>query len=68
MSTYEYNDLFLKCQNTGKYHVFTFDIVNSKNMSIETRRNAQPKLVSLMFKIYEEIQNIEKKSTLKILK
>lgn len=67
MSTSEYHELFLKCQETGIYHVFTFDIVNSKNMSIETRRNAQPKLISLMLKIYEEIQNIEKKTNKKIL-
>ena len=55
MSTSEYHDLFLKCQDTGLYHVFTFDMVNSKNMSIEYRKNAQPKLISLMLKIYEEI-------------
>lgn len=67
MSTYEYHDLFLKCQDTGLYHVFTFDMVNSKNMSIEYRKNAQPKLISLMLKIYEKIKNIEKRTNKKIL-
>lgn len=67
MSTSEYHDLFLKCQDTGLYHVFTFDIVNSKNMPIEERKNAQIKITNLMLKIYEEIQNIEKKTNKKIL-
>lgn len=35
MSYEEYNDMFLKCQDTGKYHVFTFDIVGSKKWKIE---------------------------------
>lgn len=56
MSTSEYPDLFLKCQNTVKYHVFTFDMVNSKNMPIEYRKNAQIKITNLMLKIYEEIK------------
>lgn len=33
MSTFEYNDLYLKCQNTGKYHVFVFDIISSKKIT-----------------------------------
>ena len=44
MSTYEYNDLFIKCQETGKYHVFTFDIEGSKSMNNKTRYEAQIKL------------------------
>ena len=35
MSTSEYNDLFLKCQSTGMYHVFCFDIVGCKKMWAE---------------------------------
>ena len=38
MSYEEYNDLFLKCQDIGKYHVFTFDIVDSKKWKIERVR------------------------------
>ena len=67
MSTNEYNDLFLKCQNTGKYHVFTFDIVGSKKMSSITRQIAQYKLVKLNLLMYQEIENIEKKENKKIL-
>lgn len=67
MSTSEYHDLYLKCQNTGIYHVFTFDIVKSKNMTIEYRAAVQSKLYELMQKMYEEIQNIEKKTNKKIL-
>lgn len=34
MSYEEYNDMFLKCQDTGKYHVFTFDIVKNTDAKI----------------------------------
>ena len=30
MSTSEYYDLFLTSQQNGKYHIFVFDIKNSK--------------------------------------
>ena len=30
MSANEYHDLYLKCQSTGKYHMFLFDMVGSK--------------------------------------
>ena len=33
MSTFEYNDLYLKYQNAGKYHVFVFDIISSKKIT-----------------------------------
>jgi len=67
MSTFEYNDLFLKCQDTGVYHVFTFDIVDSKKMSQTTRNIAQYKLIKLNLLMYQEIENIEKKENRKIL-
>ena len=35
MSTSEYNDLFLKCQSIGMYHMFCFDIVGCKKMWAE---------------------------------
>ena len=47
MSTHEYNDLFLKCQETGIYHVFIFDIEGSKKMSPTVRQIAQYKLIKL---------------------
>ena len=47
MSSREYNDMFLKCQKTAPYHVFTFDIVDSKKMDKETRNKAQYKMRAL---------------------
>ena len=61
MSTCEYNDLFLKCQDTGKYHVFTFDIEGSKKMDNKTRYNAQVKLIKLMRCIYSILKEIQLK-------
>lgn len=67
MSTYEYNDLYLKCQNNGQYHVFVFDIKDSKKMNIQTRNAAQNKMIKLMINIYKTIEKIEKSTNRKIL-
>lgn len=67
MSSYEYNDLFLKCQKTAPYHVFTFDIVDSKKMDNETRNNAQIKLRKLAILNYKLLEYIEKMKKTKIL-
>ena len=67
MSTFEYNDLFLLAQDTGKYHMFTFDIVNSKKMDTATRRIAQDKLIKLMKSMYALIQEIQEKTGKQIL-
>lgn len=67
MSTSEYNDLFLKCQDTGKYHVFTFDIAGSKKMSKAVRCLAQYKLIKLILLIYSEIREIEMNENKNIL-
>lgn len=67
MSTFEYNDLYLKCQDTGKYHMFVFDIIGSKNMTFAYRNEAQNKMIDLMNKIYETIQSTEKNTNKKIL-
>jgi len=67
MSTYEYNDLFIKCQETGKYHVFTFDIEGSKSMNNKTRYEAQIKLIKLMKSIYYTIEEIQEKTGKNIL-
>lgn len=65
MSTYEYNDLFMKCQKTGKYHVFTFDIENYKK--INDIASAQYKLIELNIMMYRMIQEEETKQNKKIL-
>ena len=67
MSTYEYNDLYLKCQDTGIYHVFVFDIKDSKKMDIKTRCLAEEKMIDLMLRVYNAILNIEKITDRKIL-
>ena len=41
MSTYEYTDMFIESQDKGNYHMFVFDIVDSKKMTPETRRIVQ---------------------------
>lgn len=67
MSTFEYNDLYLKSQETGQYHIFIFDIIGSKNMTYKYRNEAQIKMIKLMTKIYETIEKIEKTTKRKIL-
>lgn len=67
MSSFEYNDLLLKCQSTGKYHVFTFDIKDSKKMDEITRRKAQEKLFDLALLTYKTIEYKEKKDNKIIL-
>ena len=67
MSTSEYNDLFLKCQDTGKYHVFTFDIIGSKKMDSNKRKQAQYKIIELAMMMYRTIKKIERKENKKIL-
>ena len=60
MSTFEYNDMFLLCQDTGKYHVYSFDIEGSKKMDNKTRYDAQIKLIKLMTSIYSVLEEIQK--------
>ena len=67
MSTFEYNDLYLKCQDTGIYHMYVFDIVGSKKMPPQQRKEAQTKMINLMNEIYETLEKIEQKTNKKIL-
>ena len=50
MSTSEYYDLFLTSQQNGKYHIFVFDIKNSKKMNKESKQIAAIKTEKLMLK------------------
>ena len=62
MSTYEYIDLCEKAQNKNSlYRVYTFDIIDSKKMSKEDRNIASYKMDALMFKMYDEILDFEKR-------
>ena len=67
MATIEYNDLFLLCQDTAIYHMFTFDIVGSKKMDGNTRKIAQEKIIKLMRSIYQVIYEIQEKTGKRIL-
>ena len=67
MSANEYHDLYLKCQSTGKYHMFLFDMVGSKKMPTEKRQLAQIQMLDLLNRMYESIQEIEKETGKKIL-
>ena len=67
MSTFEYNDLFLKAQEIGQYHVFTFDIIDSKKMDSIKRKEAQKKIIELIYLIYDSIKYLEVIKNQKIL-
>lgn len=67
MSTYEYYDLFLKAQNTGKYNMFVFDMVDSKKMDSISRKVNQEKMMQLMLNMYNDLKEIEVKTGRKIL-
>ena len=60
----EYEDLFIKCQDTAPYHMFLYDVVNSRN---ELDNRTRSKILELLFNVYERIQRIEKKENKKIL-
>lgn len=62
-----YNNLFLNCQTTGKYRVFTFDIKNSKKMDKRSRYIGQYELITLAERIYSDIKELEKVLKRKIL-
>ena len=67
MSTFEYNDLFCKCQYTGMYHLFVLDIKGSKQMNYNERNDAEVKLIKLMLMVYKELLEIEKQQNKTIL-
>lgn len=60
-----YLDLFLKCQEKGKYRIFTFDIKNSKQM--KNRYQAQVQIFNLIDNIYSDLKQLEIKLNKKIL-
>ena len=60
-----YIDLFLKCQDKGKYRIFTFDIKNSTQM--KNRYQAQLQIFNLIDNIYSDLKELEIKLNKKIL-
>jgi len=69
MSSIEYADMFLKVQesNNAPYHMFSFDIKESKKMIPTKRMLAQYDLFTLADLIYEELLKLEKRFNRKIL-
>ena len=64
MSYKEYVDLFQKAQIEGQYHMFVYDIVNSrKDLTVEERG----KIVKLIFEVYKKIEKLEEKEHRSIL-
>lgn len=64
MSYTEYSDMFQKCQSTAPYHLFTYDMVNSKE-NCSSKRNSD--LILLLFHVYQAISTLEEKSSIPIL-
>lgn len=58
-------DLYEQGQKYGKYHLYSFDIKNSRNL--EKRAQAQVLMFELSYLMYEELKKIEKKLQKKIL-
>ena len=59
MSSYEYNNMFLKCHKTAPYHVFVFDMKYSKKMSDMTRKISRIKLLKFITLMYNKIYRKE---------
>lgn len=64
MSYTEYKDMFLDCQDTAPYHLFIFDIANSRNIKDYSRNSNISKLI---FQLYKKIEQIEKQQNITIL-
>jgi len=60
----EYNDMYLKCQSTAPYKMYTYDVINSKVMNDKNLCNNLFKLINLV--IYK-IMLIEERTNKKIL-
>ena len=67
MSSFEYNDLFIKCQKYAPDNMFTFDIKDSKKLDKKTRLEAQYKLINLATLLYTKIKTKEIKDKKRIL-
>ena len=66
MSYTEYYDYFYRCQKTAPYHLFIFDVENSRNLS-QIDNNYISKISLLIDKVYQKIEAIEKTTNKQIL-
>ncbi len=66
MSYNEYQDMFQKAQEKGLYHMFIFDIVNSRSYGkdLDYIEKTSSKLI---LNVYNILQELEKKYNVKIL-
>jgi len=64
MSYSEYKDLFDKAQEKGSYHMFIYDVVNSKNTLAKKDRSDILKLLFTVYSRLERIEEIEQRSIL----
>ena len=65
MSYYEYKSLFDRCQKDAPYHLFVYDMVNSRQVKDMNKR--QSDVARLLFAVYEEIKKLEKQTNKIIL-
>ena len=64
MSYKEYIDLFKKAQIDGQYHMFVYDVVNSRE---ELTIKERGKILKLIFEVYQKIEQLEEKEQRSIL-
>lgn len=67
MSHLEYYDLYYKCQNYAPYHLFLFDIKNSKDIMIDKNNNYISDIALLIETVYRKIEELEKIQNRQIL-
>ncbi|NLC47967.1 MAG: hypothetical protein GX758_01225 [Tenericutes bacterium] len=66
MSYDEYYDMYKKAQLTGKYHLFIFDIVNSRLYKQEIEYIEETSML-LFLDVYKRIKNLEEEKNITIL-
>ena len=59
MSFDEYQDMYEKCQDYAPYHMFLYDLKNSKQIT-DPRRQQQ--LKNLLYHVYHKIEKLEQKT------
>lgn len=69
MSSIEYMDMFVKCQSNDNalYHVFTFDLVNSKGLTSEELCYAEYTLLHIIIELRNVLKKYEKETDTKVL-
>lgn len=67
MSYYEYYDLYENCQTYAPYHLFTFDIVGSRNLFSQGDTLYISKISELIYNLYKKIEKMETTQNRQIL-